>query len=334
MSVSVIIAAHNSATTVGRAVRSALMQPETADVLLVDDASTDGTGMVARAAANSDRLTVIVLPENRGPAAARNIALERVSGRLVTVLDADDWMEEGRIGRLLAAAGADWDFAADDLLLAELGEEGQMRPMLDLAGPAQDIGLAGFISANLPSVRRFRRELGYLKPLMSLAFLVKHGLRYDPSLRLGEDFIFYVRALAKGARLRLVPACGYVAQQRPGSLSRRHSADDLFALAEADRALLAIPGLNGMEKQLLRRHRRLTLDKSFYRVALDAKARGEWFTVARAFAGTRSAALHIVRETLVAKLSRKDLPASGVEQRKQEGLVAWVIRNENRAASA
>ena len=68
--VSVIIAAFNGAATIGRAVRSALEQPETAEVLLVDDASSDGTGSVARAAAEgSDRLTVVVLPENRGPSA-------------------------------------------------------------------------------------------------------------------------------------------------------------------------------------------------------------------------------------------------------------------------
>src|ERR1700733_10833971 len=64
--VSVIIAALNSARTIGRAVVSALAQPETAEVLFVDDGSTDETADVARAAAKgSDRLKLIVLPTNK-----------------------------------------------------------------------------------------------------------------------------------------------------------------------------------------------------------------------------------------------------------------------------
>ncbi len=47
--VSVIIAALNSARTIGRAVVSALAQPETVEVLFVDDGSTDETAAAARA---------------------------------------------------------------------------------------------------------------------------------------------------------------------------------------------------------------------------------------------------------------------------------------------
>jgi len=303
--VSVVIAALNSAPTIARAVRSALAQPETCEVLLVDDGCTDGTTAAALAAAEgSDRLIVIALPENRGPSAARNVALERARGTLVGVLDADDWMVPGRIGRLIAAAGTGWDLAADDLLLAAPGHEDRTWPLLGVTGPARRIGLVEFITANLPGSGPARRELGYLKPLMRRGFLQRHGLRYDPSLRLGEDFALYAGALARGARLLLVPACGYVALQRAGSLSHHHNAGDLFALAQSDLALLAHPGLPPAAVRVLRRHRRLTLDKYFHRVALDAKARADWLTVARAFAGTRTAALHILRETLAVRLGR------------------------------
>ncbi len=296
--VSVIIAALNSARTIGRAVVSALAQPETVEVLFVDDGSTDETAAAARAAAEgSDRLKVIALAENRGPSAARNMALECAIGTMVCVLDADDWMEEGRIGRLLAIAGTEWDFVADDLLLVESGGMEPPQPMLGIAEPAR-IDLAEFVAANLPNRKAARRELGYLKPLIRRDFLERHRLRYDPSLRLGEDFALYAAALARGARFQLTQACGYIAEQRADSLSHRHRAADLLALAQADVTLLGILGLPSDAMWLLRQHRRLTLDKYFHRVALDAKAQGDWLAVARAFAGTRSAALHILRETL------------------------------------
>jgi succinoglycan biosynthesis protein ExoU len=301
--VSVIIAARNAEATIARAVASSLAEPETLEVLLVDDASTDGTVAAARdAARGAERLRVTALPQNLGPGAARNLALDQARAPLVAVLDADDWMLPGRFARLLAAAGDGWDLAADDLLLAEDGRPEALRPLLGITGAAQDIDLAGFIARNLPDRKRRRRELGYLKPLMRRAFLDAHRLRYLPSVRLGEDYALYAAALAHGARFRLVPASGYVALQRPGSLSRRHGAAELLALARADEALLALPGLPQKAVAALRRHRRATLDKHFFRAALDAKAARDWAGVARAVLGTPSAAWHILSEILLARL--------------------------------
>ncbi len=301
--VSVIIAAHNSAETIGRAVRSALSQPETAEVIVVDDASDDATPETARLASDGDtRLHVEVLPINRGPSAARNVALKNATGTFVCVLDADDWMEDARLGRLLAAAGDDWDFAADDLLLLDANSVGRPTPMLALSGRARRVSAKEFVQGNLPGPIRRRREMGYLKPLIRRSFLEEHGpLRYDETLRLGEDFILYATALGLGARFVVTPACGYVAVQRPGSLSHIHSAWDLLALARADDRLLAVIGAEPETNRVVRTHQRLTLDKHCHRVALDAKRRGDWLGVARALLGTRSSALHILRQTLEAK---------------------------------
>jgi succinoglycan biosynthesis protein ExoU len=303
--VSVIVAAYNSAGSIDRAVKSALAQPETLEVILVDDASTDSTVEVAKFAAQGDgRLRTSVLPANRGPAAARNVALDLATGTFVGILDADDWMQEGRLGRLLAIVGEDWDFAADDLLLLDADANAAPRPMLSLSSPPGYLSFADFLRSNLPRASRHRRELGYLKPLIRRTFLERHGLRYAENLRLGEDFVLYATALALGARFVLAAACGYVAMQRAGSLSHTHSATELLALAQADEHLLDVVGSDYEARRLVRLHRRLTLDKYCHRVALDAKRRGDWLCVARAFTGTRSAALHILRETVEARTKR------------------------------
>ncbi len=59
-SVSVIIAAHNSEATIERAVRSALAEPETADVIVVDDGSTDDTLAQARLATRAATIPPIL----------------------------------------------------------------------------------------------------------------------------------------------------------------------------------------------------------------------------------------------------------------------------------
>src|SRR5690348_10853574 len=112
-----MIPAKNAQATIGRAVASALAEPEAAEVVLIDDGSTDATVMAAReAAAGSDRFIVRSLPVSGGPAAARNLAMAMTDAPWICPLDADDFFQPGRLGRLLAYADG-CDFVADDLLM-------------------------------------------------------------------------------------------------------------------------------------------------------------------------------------------------------------------------
>ena len=86
-----VIAACNAAATVGAAVASALAEIEVGEVVVVDDASSDGTDRAARAADDgSGRLRIIRLDKNHGPAFARNQAIAASRSPLIAVLDADD----------------------------------------------------------------------------------------------------------------------------------------------------------------------------------------------------------------------------------------------------
>ncbi len=107
--VSVIVPAHNAAATLAETLASLTAQTLPAiEVLVVDDASTDGTrDVAARQAAADPRFRLLAFPANRGVAAARNAGLEAARGRWALFLDADDWIEPGHLASLLAAAEAD-----------------------------------------------------------------------------------------------------------------------------------------------------------------------------------------------------------------------------------
>ena len=111
-----------------------------------------------------------------------------------------------------------------------------------------------FVLGNVSQWGSLRKELGFLKPLMRRSFLDRHGLRYDETLRLGEDYALYARALALRARFRVLPNCGYVSVDRPNSLSSCHTMQDLERLRDFDFVLREINGITTRERRAIRRH--------------------------------------------------------------------------------
>jgi glycosyltransferase involved in cell wall biosynthesis len=103
--VSVIVPAYNSAAYLRETLRSIEQQSyRDFEVIVVDDASRDGTLEVASSAGGVVR--ALRSERNLGPAGARNLGLEHASGELVALLDADDtWLPgylERQVSRLEA----------------------------------------------------------------------------------------------------------------------------------------------------------------------------------------------------------------------------------------
>jgi glycosyltransferase involved in cell wall biosynthesis len=92
-SVSVIIPAYNSASTITRALQSVTAQTRAPkEIIVVDDASTDNTReLAANFASNSlIPLRVIAQSANGGPSAARNTGWDAATSDYIAFLDADD----------------------------------------------------------------------------------------------------------------------------------------------------------------------------------------------------------------------------------------------------
>lgn len=247
----VIIAAYNAGATLDRAVESALDQAETTEICIVDDASTDATQVIARAwLARDKRVHLIVQPRNAGPSAARNAAIAATKARWITILDADDYMLPGRLAALHDAA-ENADFVADALMRVPDGAPSPALPAERFAPTSMSFEL--FVLGNLGATKG-PLDLGFLKPMFRRCFVEAHGLSYREEMRLGEDYEFYARALALGAKFLVGGPAGYVSVERAGSLSKEHSELDLQHLRDCDDALAQIPTLSARERMALRRH--------------------------------------------------------------------------------
>jgi succinoglycan biosynthesis protein ExoU len=256
--VDVLIATWNDASTIKRAICSALSDAYINRVIVVDDGSTDGTFSVVKSLRDEvgDRVVLRRLDRNEGPSVARNRGLELSTAPWIAILDGDDYFLPDRIGALLAASkGA--DFVADDQIQVKQGEDDCAAFSNEfLVGNESTItlDLATFVASNLGNGARLRKELGFLKPIIRRSFLDLIQLRYDEGLRLGEDFALYARALVSGAVFKIIPSRTYVSVIRSDSISGYHSKRDLECLRDSSRALGQLPKLTSQEKELFYRH--------------------------------------------------------------------------------
>lgn len=108
-SVSVVIPHYNYGRYLPAAVRSVVEQPGVdLEVIIVDDASNDGSLEVARAMARSDdRVTLVEHRENLRHIATYNDGLSRASGKYLVLLSADDALAPGSLERSTALMEAD-----------------------------------------------------------------------------------------------------------------------------------------------------------------------------------------------------------------------------------
>jgi succinoglycan biosynthesis protein ExoU len=255
--IDVVIAAWNRSDSIVRAVLSVLAEPEVRRVIVVDDGSTDDTETCARqCVGESGRVVVKRLSSNCGPSHARNVALTIATAPWVTVLDADDFVLPGRFRGLLSFSD-DWDFVADDLLQVDAHrvDKDEPRPVIfNSQFEPWRLDLETFALGNVARRGRLRKEMGFFKPIMRREFLDRHALRYDEMLRLGEDYAFYARAMALGARFLIVPSQGYVSVIRSDSISARHTKQDLERLRDSDLDLGTMGHLTARERRAIARH--------------------------------------------------------------------------------
>lgn len=89
--VSVIIPAYNAEAFIGQTLESVLSQTyKNIEVLVVDDGSQDKTPEIVTSFAERDRRVTLLQQQNKGVAAARNLAIEKSSGEYIAPVDADD----------------------------------------------------------------------------------------------------------------------------------------------------------------------------------------------------------------------------------------------------
>jgi succinoglycan biosynthesis protein ExoO len=240
--VSVIMANYRGRAYLAQAVASVLRQTHARlELLVADDASPDDSLAMIRGLARHDaRIKVLASDTNLGPAASRNRALDAATGDWVAIMDSDDLMHPARLSRLLAAAQTlNADMVADDMVFFGTSPGTGGRTLL------QPLALRAPMRVDATLLLRSSGEdvslpaLGYLKPLIRRSVI--GGLRYDTSLRIAEDYDFYLRLLLEGAQFSVLADPMYLYRRHGASISHRLSVEAVQAMCAAHADLVLPP---------------------------------------------------------------------------------------------
>lgn len=213
MKVSIIMAAYNVEGYIGKAVESILTQTEKdIELIIVDDASTDGTGRVASSFSDT-RVRCIRNPRNSGLAYSRNVGMRQAEGEWIAFLDADDWFAPNRIQSLLVIAGTDdVDMIADDQYVVDEETDVVWSTVFRNDGfrpdPSRAIPVHAYLLAGVG-----------IKPIIRREFLIANSLFFPEDRKYCEDFHLWIECLLRGARLKILADAYYYYRVRSGSLS-------------------------------------------------------------------------------------------------------------------
>lgn len=189
MKLSVIIPVYNKIRYVAGILEQLRMQTfSDFECLLIDDGSTDGSGAVCdEFAAKDPRFRVFHIP-NGGVSHARNVGLDYAQGNYITFIDSDDTILPDYLNvlvRCIEESGA-------DLVISGYEKVDASGNTLHTAIPDR----TGFVpfAELLPDFAKVQLRTGLYGCCVAKLFpreLVK-SIRFDESLKLAEDFDFYL----------------------------------------------------------------------------------------------------------------------------------------------
>jgi glycosyltransferase involved in cell wall biosynthesis len=191
MNITTVIPVRNRIKFIARALGSVAAQTNrSTEIIVVDDASTDGTReFVAELAKNTTNLKLIPLDKNVGAAEARNIGVRHATGDLIAFLDSDDAWYPEKLEKQIT------EFKSTDGVVAVFcGSRVVYSDRSFCHMPAADITLTDLFYSNALSTTS--------SALISKKALVEVG-GFDGSLPSCQDWDLFIR-LAEIGKIRVV----------------------------------------------------------------------------------------------------------------------------------
>jgi glycosyltransferase involved in cell wall biosynthesis len=216
--VSVIIPVYNVELYLEQCLSSVINQTyENLEILCVNDGSNDKSGEICERYTQKDARIKVFHKQNGGVSQAKNVGLQNATGKYVSFVDSDDWIEPDMVEILYKAAE---EIKAGIVVCNYFKEtDGQIEPMSNRKKIP-----AGIISGTDMMLFALKRDyyMGFCGYIWNKLFLRENivNLWFDEDIDYGEDVLFFAQvALYLGCYGTYIKKPLYHYRQRKNSIA-------------------------------------------------------------------------------------------------------------------
>lgn len=228
MRLSVVIPVYNTESYLENCLQSVIAQhiPDM-EIVLVDDGSTDSSSQLCDDYAHKYKEVICLHISNSGPATAKNVGLEKVSGEYVSFIDSDDCLLPEMYSTLLDSA---YKYHADIVCCSykQIDEEGvwsHTEYTGDLCVYDKEQAVKHLLDKNRIYSQCWTKI--YKKKVLD-----DNHIRFVDGLKTEEDFLFNIQSFVESNIVVLNDKPFYVYTHRKGSLSREYHKEQLMQFCQ------------------------------------------------------------------------------------------------------
>lgn len=209
--VTIIIPMYNAASYIEECLNSCLeLQGEDVEIIVIDDGSTDGSDKIVKEYTGKVQY---IRQDNLGGAVARNVGIERASGKYLFFLDADDIVCAGVLKTMLKKIQKDkCDICIGNYALIDEGGK-KIRNENTFDGEKKllrkDLSSLFVIDPN-PSTKLYVREI-----------VKTNNIRFG-NVKMAQDLDFFLKYLSCCNSAEVINKCVYKYRILNGSISRTY----------------------------------------------------------------------------------------------------------------
>lgn len=202
MKISVIVPVYNSDKYIERCIRSIISQTfKDWELILIDDGSTDSSGIICESYANLDKRIRVIHKSNSGVSSTRNIGIEEAKGEYITFVDSDDWIEYDFFEKVtneidqMNVAVVITGYLKDNNNIITNRFKGKYKEIIGIDKARKEFFLCDKFSWAIYA-NFYKKE-------------ILNKFKFDANLKIGEDMLFFWQVLNSVEKIGYLPLYKY-----------------------------------------------------------------------------------------------------------------------------
>lgn len=200
--ISVIVPVYNVEKYLDRCIESIVNQTyQKLEILLIDDGATDCSGEKCDDWAKRDKRIKVIHKENEGVSSARNLGIEKATGKYIAFIDSDDYVVSEYIEKL--------ENQMDEHTKVVRVVRDDRNPKIEMYSKEFFEIFENTCAFNAPYNQLLERQL-----------LIDNAIRFDETIGFGEDLLFSMTVMIYAKSIKTINFEGYQYVDNPSSITR------------------------------------------------------------------------------------------------------------------